>query len=339
MTHARFVATRTFGSLDGLRALSILAVIWHHTASHDFPHSTLASRGYLGVYLFFVISGFLISTLLLREKDSTGDISIRKFFFRRALRIFPLYYAVLLLYTALVFKAERDSLAGHNFWHNLRYFATYCSNWFVPQSDSNGRTIFYFAWSLAVEEQFYLLWPWLEKKARFAFASAAVLALLFIVGGLRLWPFWSILLGVGIAHLFHHPQSYRWTRFLQVRGASFWAFLLVGGMLTQAAVPDPLVIVGFAILVATCVVKEDHSLQGLLSLPPLQHIGQLSYGLYLLHMLSLNVARRVGKDVLVGRPGLLFVSTLLIGLLAANISHRYFERMFLRWKSRYAAIP
>lgn len=94
------------------------------------------------------------ATLLLRERERNSKIDLKAFYIRRSLRIFPLYYGVLFLYMVLVSVLERDSTAGQAFFNNLIYFATYTSNLFVPL---DGRVIFYFAWSLAAEEQFYLM--------------------------------------------------------------------------------------------------------------------------------------------------------------------------------------
>src|SRR5260221_4943518 len=157
-----FQEAKYFPFLDGLRALSILGVVWHHAGGTRLLAGPL-SRGYHGVSLFFVISGFLITTLLLRERKRTQGISLRKFYLRRALRIFPLYYAVLALYVVMVVYIERGSRAGVEFIQNLPFFATYTSNWFVKLGAD--RTIFYFAWSLATEEQFYLVWPWIVLHA------------------------------------------------------------------------------------------------------------------------------------------------------------------------------
>jgi peptidoglycan/LPS O-acetylase OafA/YrhL len=90
---ARFRKTGYFPSLDGLRCLAIVPVVWHH--STPYPYAGLLGRGPLGVDLFFAISGFLITTLLLRERDQAAGVSVRRFYVRRAARIFPLYYAVL----------------------------------------------------------------------------------------------------------------------------------------------------------------------------------------------------------------------------------------------------
>ena len=102
-----FRGVRRFGSLDGLRCFSILAVLWHHSGINlDFP---LFHRGQLGVHLFFAISGFLITSLMIRERKSHDEISLRKFYMRRSLRIFPLYYVVLLTYVVVVAVMERGT--------------------------------------------------------------------------------------------------------------------------------------------------------------------------------------------------------------------------------------
>ena len=101
-----FRALRHFGSLDGLRAIAIFVVIWHHGPGQTAAINLLRA-GHEGVQLFFAISGFLITTLLLRERAGTGEISLRNFYARRSLRIFPLYYTVLLVYVLLMFAARR----------------------------------------------------------------------------------------------------------------------------------------------------------------------------------------------------------------------------------------
>lgn len=97
-----------FGSLDGLRCLAIIGVVWQHTCVNLLPLS-LAHRGNVGVQVFFVISGFLISTLFLREKERSGGISLKRFYLRRVLRIMPLYYAILLTYVVLIVVFEQGS--------------------------------------------------------------------------------------------------------------------------------------------------------------------------------------------------------------------------------------
>src|SRR5437016_302345 len=101
------------------------------------------------------------------------------------LRIFPIYYAVLAAYCLLVWKFEQDGVARETFFNNLPAFATFTANWFVNLD--NARVIFYFAWSLAAEEQFYLVWPLIERFARGRWplvAAVGVLAVTQIVAWL-----------------------------------------------------------------------------------------------------------------------------------------------------------
>src|SRR5271156_417245 len=109
--YADFRNESRFGSLDGLRCLSILAVIWHHAGGWR-SSTGILSHGFWGVDVFFAISGFLITTLLLRERDRYQSISLKLFYLRRSLRIFPLYYGVLLIYAALVYLLQREQPAG-----------------------------------------------------------------------------------------------------------------------------------------------------------------------------------------------------------------------------------
>src|SRR5262249_33574495 len=157
-TPTPFRDRKVFASLDGLRAIAVFGVVWHHVARGR--PLFFAEQGALGVQLFFVISGFLIATLLLREKRRTNTIALRAFYVRRALRIFPLYYVALLVRIVVVALFAADSSDGAAFFGNLKYFATFTSNWFVGSSP---HVIFAFAWSLAAEEQFYVVWAPVER--------------------------------------------------------------------------------------------------------------------------------------------------------------------------------
>lgn len=134
-------------SLDGIRAIAVAFVCLSHLIGG--PTAPL-DVGTVGVRAFFVLSGFLITTLLLSEYDRRGTINLPRFYFRRAIRIFPAYYtylAVIALAGSLGVIALRRN--------DLLYGLTYTVNYFMPQSSA----FVQHAWSLAVEEQFYLLWP------------------------------------------------------------------------------------------------------------------------------------------------------------------------------------
>src|ERR1019366_10367174 len=127
------------------------------------------------------ISGFLITTLLLREKSEFGKISLKKFYLRRTLRIFPAYYLTLGLF--LIACIVPPALRGEPltiYLHNLPSFITYTSNWFVYPGGATvggqpGRVIFVAAWSLATEEQFYLFWPWVVALSKRWFTPVIVM--------------------------------------------------------------------------------------------------------------------------------------------------------------------
>ncbi len=159
-THQPARGTRSLGYLpgiDGLRAVSVVAVLLFHADLTWIP------GGFLGVEVFFVISGYLITLLLLKEYAATGTISLRSFWLRRARRLLPAMFAVVLATTFVVwtfYREEFDELRAQ-IWAAL----TYCTNWYEIVAGHR-----YFAaagrppmlthlWSLAVEEQFYLVWP------------------------------------------------------------------------------------------------------------------------------------------------------------------------------------
>lgn len=353
--HAAFRAVRHFGSLDGLRALSVIAVIWHHTVGHDPRLPQLFAMGAHGVTLFFAISGFLIVTLLLREQESKGRIDLKAFYIRRALRIFPLYYAVILIYVILVFALERNSGPGREFFANLIFFLTYTSNWFVALE---GRTIFYFAWSLAVEEQFYLLWPSIQRYFTPRRALAAMLLFIAALVGLQWWaldaatgprPWWqraivdfplAICFGVVLAHLLHHARTYRVVE--QLFGWRASSLVWGGALLATLSLSHSPVLIHLAAaaFVASCVSREDHVLAPVLRWRVLAYIGSISYGMYLLHMLVKNVVGRLlGALQLGGSSVLVFGLTLVGAVLVAGLSFRYFESYFLRRKQRFSTSP
>ena len=337
-SYRRFLKQRHFGSLDGLRCISIVAVIWAHGPG-EAAKSYLLRNGRLGVELFFAISGFLITTLLLRERRDTGRISLRRFYARRALRIFPLYYAILAVYVVLVIVSHRTP-ATSEFLYNLRFFLTYTANWFVGVA-----AVFSFAWSLSTEEQFYCAWPWVERYfGRASFLLMAVFVVL--LTAFRIWiPLGgfagevafsvslTICLGVLLAHLLDHPRGYRIAR--RCLGFRLAPLIAVAASLALIAThPRKLVLAtAFPLIVGTCVIREDHWLRPVLASRPFVEIGKVSYGMYLLHGLAYNVVEAVAARLGLPRHGMaVFLAALGVTFLAASISYRYYEAIFLRLK-------
>lgn len=367
--YGAFRGTRLFGSLDGLRAIAILLVVWQHAPGFAREGSWLTDAGATGVALFFALSGFLITTLLLREESRTGAIDLGKFYARRALRIFPLYYAVLGLYVVLVLVREHNA-AGRLFFENLVYFATYTSNWFVDlrvNEDGQRRVLFVFAWSLATEEQFYLFWPVLLRWLRRRWAVGALVGVMGVDLAATFWwgragegvgiggrllkiaqsPSTEIGLGVLGALVLHSRAGFgvAWRvlgGWWSVWGATGAA--VAAAMWSREATPAWYLAQGvaLALVVLSCVVREDHRLSGLLRVRPLARLGVISYGVYLLHPLSIHVARLIvgglGIDPAsgLGMP-LTTAGTLAVVWVAAEVSFRVFESRFLGLKGRFAA--
>ena len=166
--------------LDGVRGLAILFVLGNHLPLRSID--SLLPGGFAGVDIFFVLSGFLITTLLLEEFDDSGSVSLRKFYLRRALRLGPALIAMLIVLCVLSFLLY-DKSRAHTNCMNALITLFYLSNW-VRVFTSNNLGLLAHTWSLSAEEQFYLLWPiillallCLSKKRRYvvAFATAVIL--------------------------------------------------------------------------------------------------------------------------------------------------------------------
>jgi peptidoglycan/LPS O-acetylase OafA/YrhL len=139
-------------SLDGLRAISILLVVLGHLAkSRHAPQIFWDSYALIGVRIFFVISGFLITTILSKEQTRTSTISLRTFYIRRAYRIFP---------AALVFMLAMVVF----YWRDFRWYNIAAAFFYLANFDYSRPWIFGHLWSLSVEEQFYFLWPSILKR-------------------------------------------------------------------------------------------------------------------------------------------------------------------------------
>jgi peptidoglycan/LPS O-acetylase OafA/YrhL len=339
LDHASYLGLSRFGSLDGLRALSIIAVVWHHTKLKDVK-GLLDDFGNYGVSLFFAISGFLITSLLLRERLRSGRIDLRGFYVRRTLRIFPLYFGTLALYAVLVLVLERNTVAGRAFWSNLPYFLTYTSNLFVELED---RTIFYFAWSLATEEQFYLIWPALVIALAAAGRAAWALLAALVAVAVGHWMQSRFMYGVPVAMLggalwaclLHTPTGY--ARLVPWMGAWimpwFVAVAVAVSMTYPSIVPPYVTHFLLSVLVASCAMQRRHGLSFLLDWKPMAYIGTISYGVYMLHMLCKNAAQIVlGKLGLPTMGLLLAVVTMALTVAVATVSFRTFEAYFMRQK-------
>jgi len=295
--------TRHFSGLDGLRCLSILSVMYFHYSGAD------NHLGKLGVDLFFILSGFLITTLLLRERQQNGTINLKYFWLRRVLRIFPVYYgfifAQLVIFQFIPFEAG----LAEGFYRDLPAFLTFTNNWFVHLSDER-RVVFYHAWSLAAEEQFYLFWPPLvaaSLSTRRLIAIPSMLILFDLAATYGVQSGWinlgmdgnsvitclqpAICFGVIAAVIMHNRTTFdSVAKALKLPGFAS-AMLLAATILIALDSWRPAVYLVLTGMLTSLVFNTDRILGTLLNLKPVVFIGQISYGMYIFHMAAFNAVK------------------------------------------------
>lgn len=354
--YAQFRAVRFFGSLDGLRAFSIIGVVWFHSWWGT-PYYPLLEKlpvlrlGEYGVHMFYFVSGFLITTLLLRERDRLGEFSLRDFYIRRTLRIWPLYYSVVVLYVFVVFVFEHHSPRAASFFHYLPSFLTFTYPWFLVPKWPGG--IFNLASTLAIEEQFYAFWPVANRLLRGIWPSGLMVGLISLrtlagygyldrwlgSGGLPLRMILSIAIpicmGAILAHALHSEKVF--TLLYPLLGNKWTAPLAACGLLASLAPLHPNFWITWTlniVLLGGCVVREDHGLAGLLRFRPLAFIGVISYGMYLLNSLSLHLVQAGLSRVGLLHPTLAFPLGLGLVVGVAYLSYRFLETPFLELKKK-----
>lgn len=371
----RTTASARIPVLDGLRGVAILLVLLRHAVDALSPATglerliyQLGRMGSNGVDVFFVLSGFLITGILL---DTRGRPHYFKYFYvRRTLRIFPLYYAALaalfLLGPRLVDPPTTPFLLDAG--ATQLWYWTYMSNWlFAGRGYYGGLGHF---WSLAVEEQYYLLWPVVVRLAgpRYmarvcvSLVGAAVVArivcALLRVSTLAIYVMTitrldGLAIGSLLAVISRRPQGL--SRFARWYAPTFWASLatlaLVVGMrwgegrtlLVMLAGALPVALAGGAVLAVSLVRPPENHLVSFLSSRPLRFFGKYSYCLYIAHpMVYAGVSRVWGDDRLpaIGGSSLLgwlaFTSIAVSAAVAvALVSWHVWERRWLQLKDRF----
>lgn len=339
-------------SLDGLRAVSILLVLFSHLlgTQYFFGRDLLrftGDLGNLGVRCFFVISGFLITTLLLSELDSSGGISLKRFYLRRTLRIFPAFYACLV--TIALLQLIGFVQLNRN---DLFYAGTYTINYrtALERSWNLGHM-----WSLSVEEQFYLLWPatlWVLGKRKGLFAAGLVICLvpLIRIGTWKFFPEWvpgikwqfqtvcdSLAIGCLLAGIKPWLEKQAWLEkmlasnvmLLLPFAAVFMNFYISGRPRLNFLLGQSFINLCLALFIYHCVRHPGQWVGKFLNLRPAVVIGVLSYSIYLWQQLFLNHY----SSAFICK----FPVNIILTFIAAWLSYSWVERPFLNLRKKLEA--
>ena len=338
-------------ALDGLRGLAVAAVMVAHLPAEAaaklqriFPQ-LMHMSGYLGVDLFFVLSGFLITRILLTDREQ--GTPLRFFLARRCLRIFPVYYLVLSIYALVSPSVE------------LLWCAAYLSNFYYAFVSDH--SLLRHTWSLCIEEHFYLFWPLLVHRlsARWSLRLLWVLLLVSLGSSLALVlqhvPHAASLIYQGTLSRMWSLAMGAWVAFAQ-RGhcrqpfVRAWPYLAIGGVVAacaaglavqgRAALAYLVMVPGYSLvslglLLLAVASGNEGSFGRVLNSAALRRTGRISYGLYLFHPFAYRLfLRPIGEEPSVG-----LVFRCLAGVetafIAASLSFRFFESYFLRLKARF----
>ena len=356
--------------LDALRGVAVLLVLAHRFDVTPTPHSlparivgALMEGGWVGVQLFFVLSGFLITGILLDSRGSPGYY--RAFFARRVLRIFPLYYFALAVAFVVLPLATGNQPDGYQ--HQL-WLWTYLSNWAAPLG--LGVAAFPHFWSLAIEEQFYLLWPFVVRMlaprrlaALCVVLTVVALASRFVLRALGVAPdvpyqntlcrVDALAMGAIAAWALRVPAlARRVTERCRAVVITTFALFVAGGIVTQGYPRDGLATqtIGYSILawtslvalvVAVLVQARGGRPAAMLAPAALRSVGRYSYAMYIFHVpihheIGVRLLARLGlTNPPIGVTLGYFVVMSALTYAVAFASYHLLEKHFLRQKKRF----
>jgi len=344
--------------LNGIRAIAAIAVIISHIGLNLDLYQIPKAGGYalasFGVTMFFALSGFLITYLLLSEKAKTDTISIRKFYFRRILRIWPLYYFYLLV--VLIF-------VGYNInSYSWMYFFLLPNVPFALEASAVfAATLPYLAhyWSVGVEEQFYAFWPWVIRKSKNVFVVLIVFAVSFFL-------FKLFLTFIGAPKFF--ITFFHYTRFGCLAMGGIAAYLLFNRneillKITKHKFAE-IIAWGIVVLIAIdkfhlfsiidheivtiatliIIINQVYNSKKLISLENkiFDYLGKISYGLYIynpliIYLVSIPLRKIIRGDTLLNVV-LIYTITIVMVIMVSHLSYFYFEKLFLKFKDQFAVV-
>ncbi len=351
-----------FPALDGVRAIAIISVMLYHLEFLVPELNPLVRGGFLGVDIFFVLSGFLITSILLKEQDSFGSISLKNFFIRRFFRLAPAFWfflVVLYFFGNYILPPIQAQIIYDNY--NFAYAFFYLMNWHRASNEAITGNLNH-TWSLAIEEQFYIIWSVVLYKAfsegrnrkQITIATAGFIVVII------LWRAIRAFIGVDVYILYYSTDTridalligcvasmiYCWRlvpdaffesrpfRILTITALLISFLILFGNSYTDIDLyygSISLFTTSIATLLLWIVTRNGTWLHFILESGPLRWIGRISYPLYLWHYAFYEFAKKsfesVAVQVIVG------IATAIV---VAAISYYIIEKPFLRIKDRFS---
>ena len=369
-----------FPGLNGLRFFAAAAVIISHVEllkghfgyQHHWNHPVINLLGSLGVYFFFVLSGFLITYLLMKEKEVTKTVSVKNFYWRRIFRIWPLYYLVLVLgffilpHINSIDVRYLDQPFHDNFMGNLWLYLLVLPNLAyaifgaVPHIGQ--------AWSIGVEEQFYLIWPVLMKKTKKVLPLLLILGtaiVLFKAAVLLYYNFhpnlkWLLVLknflamskiecmvvgGIGAYLVFSGKEKLLNWMYKPYVHLCCWLFIPFLIIYSPPILQDGIHLL-FAMLFTVIIINVSCNINSFLKLENrvFNELGKISYGIYMYHMMLIPFVLLLFKPMYKNLGDgytinvLLYSSVFIVTILISYLSYHYMESFFISMKKKYTAI-
>lgn len=346
--------------LNGLRAIAAISVVMGHVTLSTFSYSNEKiipiGAGFDGVTMFFVISGFLISYLLLFEKEKTKKINIKNFYIRRILRIWPIYYLFIII--CLLFAFYFPNINDIWSW-KITYYLFFMAN--IPFITHTGISIIVHYWSIGVEEQFYMFWPWVIKLVRtklILVTIAIIFGLFFLKSAswyflgnhsilyksLAVTRFHCMLIGAIGAMLYKNQNKYfisvltgKWLQITiwLLSGLLFLNFIYLPAPLTAeiTALVSLVLIIGQVENTTYKVVNLENKL--------FDFLGKISYGIYIIHPLVILLFSYLYRNLnlsFIIQTIVVYSSVIVTTVLAAYLSYEFYEKPFLTLKKRYMIV-
>lgn len=339
-------------ALNGVRGIAVVLVFLFHAEVPGF------TGAYIGVDIFFVLSGFLITALLLQERRRSGTVSLKKFYLRRALRLLPALFLLLVVYLLYHFYAAADAAERLYHFQDALMVLFYVSNWTRAFGWERPYSLGH-CWSLSIEEQFYAIWPLVFlglMRLRKNLRTPLITLLFFGSWGWRIWLLerggsWDrvyngfdtradmLLAGCLLAFLWHSGKLRFWynsRRAAPLASGAAVAVLALLAVLSRwqtAALYQwqyAVLALAVAVVILDLVARPEGLLSRLFSLPALVWLGGISYGIYLWHYPLLHYVGSLGWR---GWRATSLAAALNLGF--AVLSFYLVERSALRLKRRY----